>query len=292
LKVEWYGKSEAFQSRPDVPVARGLPKDFLPSWQKEVCVMLRKYLLCAATACVALSLVAGTSLAATISYNHVAMTNSYSDSLWNTAGGQAGDSVLASPSSTDYATGLIATVPETQLKSSFNDVSRLTNGAIGTANGTAEATSVLFADGSNQERLLFDLGSSVNVGQFNVYSGHPGATSTRSQQKYVLYGSNSYTATDFTEATSTDSTAAAADGWTAIAFVSTGTNDFNGWVGSSVSDVGTYRYLLYSEIPVNGLNHPFVMEMDVVKAVPEPSTLALLAGGLLGLIAYAWRKRK
>jgi hypothetical protein len=32
--------------------------------------------------------------------------------------------------------------------------------------------------------------------------------------------------------------------------------------------------------------------MDVVKAVPEPSTLALLAGGLLGLIAYAWRKRK
>jgi hypothetical protein len=26
--------------------------------------------------------------------------------------------------------------------------------------------------------------------------------------------------------------------------------------------------------------------------VPEPSTLALLAGGLFGLIAYAWRKRK
>jgi hypothetical protein len=29
-----------------------------------------------------------------------------------------------------------------------------------------------------------------------------------------------------------------------------------------------------------------------VVSVPEPSTLALLAGGLLGLIAYAWRKRK
>ena len=26
--------------------------------------------------------------------------------------------------------------------------------------------------------------------------------------------------------------------------------------------------------------------------VPEPSTLALLAGGLFGLLAYAWRKRK
>ncbi len=26
--------------------------------------------------------------------------------------------------------------------------------------------------------------------------------------------------------------------------------------------------------------------------VPEPSTLALLACGLMGLVAYAWRKRK
>jgi hypothetical protein len=26
--------------------------------------------------------------------------------------------------------------------------------------------------------------------------------------------------------------------------------------------------------------------------VPEPGTLALLAGGLVGLLAYAWRKRK
>jgi cytochrome c len=29
-----------------------------------------------------------------------------------------------------------------------------------------------------------------------------------------------------------------------------------------------------------------------VADVPEPSTLAMLAGGLIGLIAYAWRKRK
>ena len=26
--------------------------------------------------------------------------------------------------------------------------------------------------------------------------------------------------------------------------------------------------------------------------IPEPGTLALLAAGLLGLLAYAWRKRK
>jgi hypothetical protein len=34
------------------------------------------------------------------------------------------------------------------------------------------------------------------------------------------------------------------------------------------------------------------MSIDIATAVPEPGTLALLAGGLFGLIAYAWRKRK
>jgi hypothetical protein len=32
--------------------------------------------------------------------------------------------------------------------------------------------------------------------------------------------------------------------------------------------------------------------LDDPKVIPEPSTLALLAGGLIGLLAYAWRKRK
>jgi hypothetical protein len=31
---------------------------------------------------------------------------------------------------------------------------------------------------------------------------------------------------------------------------------------------------------------------QVAKVVPEPSTLALLAAGLIGLLCYAWRKRK
>ena len=30
----------------------------------------------------------------------------------------------------------------------------------------------------------------------------------------------------------------------------------------------------------------------VVTAVPEPAAMAILAGGLFSLLAYAWRKRK
>jgi len=45
-------------------------------------------------------------------------------------------------------------------------------------------------------------------------------------------------------------------------------------------------------------NVPFGYEVQIgsgaasLVRVPEPSTLALLAGGLFGLLAYAWRKRK
>ncbi len=36
----------------------------------------------------------------------------------------------------------------------------------------------------------------------------------------------------------------------------------------------------------------WVDDCELVGAVPEPSTLALLATGLIGLLCYAWRKRK
>ena len=36
----------------------------------------------------------------------------------------------------------------------------------------------------------------------------------------------------------------------------------------------------------------FNQHLSVTGAVPEPSTLLLLAAGLAGLLAYAWRKRK
>lgn len=41
----------------------------------------------------------------------------------------------------------------------------------------------------------------------------------------------------------------------------------------------------------SGTQGPRVAEVLAISSVPEPSTLVLLVGGLLGLLAYAWRKR-
>jgi hypothetical protein len=59
-------------------------------------------------------------------------------------------------------------------------------------------------------------------------------------------------------------------------------NKFTGAIG------GTAGAVTFSD----GVYTAWLDSTSGVTTVPEPGTLALLAGGLLGLIAYAWRKRK
>lgn len=44
--------------------------------------------------------------------------------------------------------------------------------------------------------------------------------------------------------------------------------------------------------PYSYNQHQYIDNISIVNPVPEPSTLALFASGLIGLLAYAWRKRK
>jgi hypothetical protein len=41
-----------------------------------------------------------------------------------------------------------------------------------------------------------------------------------------------------------------------------------------------------------GVTHAFRLSVPTFVITPEPSTLVLVGMGLIGLVAYAWRKRK
>ena len=60
---------------------------------------------------------------------------------------------------------------------------------------------------------------------------------------------------------------------------------------------GDFGTTIYSNppSPLDGFGLPadgYWVVATAAPPVPEPGTLALLAAGLFGLVAYAWRKRK
>ena len=59
------------------------------------------------------------------------------------------------------------------------------------------------------------------------------------------------------------------------------------WAMAVSSGTNGVEYIT-GEGTISGANHGFLLAITV----PEPSTFALVAAGLIGLLAYAWRKRK
>jgi hypothetical protein len=78
--------------------------------------------------------------------------------------------------------------------------------------------------------------------------------------------------------------------------------------GKHVSTVNQYANLLSNgaidpSLFSNGINHPNAVAynrmaqtwydgIQAVHPVPEPSAIVLLAAGLLGLLAHAWRRKR
>lgn len=66
-------------------------------------------------------------------------------------------------------------------------------------------------------------------------------------------------------------------------------------VGNATYDVSgnwAAEEILYFGDATRGSAHAEAWDCWAIQTVPEPSAIALSAGGLLGLLCYAWRKRK
>jgi hypothetical protein len=66
---------------------------------------------------------------------------------------------------------------------------------------------------------------------------------------------------------------------------------------AGATSLGTYTYttnptVAYVGFGCSAYHNDMVVDNFTLSEVPEPGTMALLATGLIGLLAYAWRKRR
>src|ERR1041384_7858154 len=171
---------------------------------------------------------------------------------------------ISSPVKDDAAANAKLTLIDGELDQGSAELSALVDGRL--PNDEDEpGGNVFFPAGSSGGRFPMEFTTPIEIARAHTYSWHP---NSRGPQLYKLYGA------DGTEPKFNPDPKRGVDpatcGWKLIALVSTlpEKGDDGGQYAASVSDVGTYRYLLFdcyvTEL-YNNFGNTFYSEIDVIR---------------------------
>lgn len=134
-------------------------------------------------------------------------------------------------------------------------------------------SSIWIADSAAE---IYEVGFSIGQGYFDAFNYYPGGSTK-------IRGTATYNEVDVKVAlTATEAT---------YSYRATGTTEW-----TSMGSLATgYALSTYQAVAAD-VNAGFAGVIDSIKLtsspVPEPSTCILMLGGMIGLLAYAWKKRR
>jgi PEP-CTERM motif len=214
----------------------------------------------------------------------------------NTGGLTGFESTVSSNSSTDLANGITPILLSGTKHTASGPLSVLTDGSIGVG-GNDTGSAYFFQDGDDGGTIRLTLSSVARIGQINTYSW---AYSQRGPQKYDVYAAGALSGNATSNAVG-DAINILAN-YTLLASVNASQSNGNAtsfnygqWgvsitpnSGISLGDYQNFIFVIKDASTDIGSANDFWREIDIVEAIPEPSTIMLLGvGGLL-----VWRRKR